>query len=161
MAKLHLNRLRRLAAHLETVDERNRKQTEKEAATKPAHSRAVFVYDQSKLQHDCGTPACALGEWAALHQKRGLWRGGFAPRLSVECGPISSAAKEFNITFEEAVELFSAEGMGQAKTATAAAKFLRGFIRKNAHKITHQKKRRGLTWSLWTPRGVSHDSRPS
>lgn len=136
MAKLHLNRLRRLAAHLETVDERNRKQTEKEAATKPAHSRAVFVYDQSKLQHDCGTPACALGEWAALHQKRWLWRGGCVSRRM--------AAKEFNITFEEAVELFSAEGMGQAKTATAAAKFLRGFIRESAYKITHQKKRRDL-----------------
>lgn len=145
MAKLHLNRLRRLAAHLETVDERNRKQTEKEAATKPVHRRAIFAYDQHMFRHDCGTPGCALGEWAALHPKRWRWyQQGFMPELVNGCGAITSAAKEFNITFDEAADLFDGEGMGQAKTATAAAKFLRGFIRENAYKITHQKKR----WDL-------------
>ena len=100
-------------------------------------------YNQGLFTHPCGTPACAFGHWAAAHPDR---------FTTTPCGPVSLregpdreplsftmlgfnslrlAALEFDLTYEQASELFSADGCGDATTHQQAAWYIRNFVARN------------------------------
>lgn len=87
-------------------------------------------YDQRKLQHSCGTPACAIGHYISAHSRRGwkvtdglvYFKGKYAYFSD------DSICREFEIAPGEGIELFDADGCGRAKTAKNAAKYIRWFV---------------------------------
>ena len=84
-------------------------------------------YNQARYTHECGTPACALGHWAAAHPER------FAAilRESPHISPLYLAELEFDLTHEQASELFDADGCGEATTHKQAAEYIRDFVARN------------------------------
>jgi hypothetical protein len=89
----------------------------------------------------CGTPACALGHYASrtdlqksfhllpnrialftVHQTNPK----FAVGLAYDSGEVQ---KHFGITANEAGQLFSAWGCGEARTPIAAAEYIERFVR--------------------------------
>lgn len=92
-------RLMLLSAHLETADDRHRDVGEQ-------------LYDQSRLTHDCGTPACASGHGAALFDfdNGDCWEGDFFDLNGLETGTI-----------------FGTIGCGRARNAKQAAAYIRDF----------------------------------
>src|SRR5690606_14559290 len=90
-------------------------------------------YNQGLYTHPCGTPACAFGHWAAAHPDRFetppcsfvILRG--SPHIS----PLHLAALEFDLTHEQASELFDADGCGEATTHQQAAWYIRNFVARN------------------------------
>lgn len=89
---------------------------------------------------DCGTPACALGHYAAANPNR--WETSYDARSAHKWNPVrrdlggdnsmSHAMEEFGISDDQARELFSANGCGNARTAKQAADYVRGFVERNA-----------------------------
>ena len=99
--------------------------------------------------HPCGTPACALGHYAARsdlqddfelkHRMNGIYLTEFGEKQIkyegvqrsrdgfIDC-PFQAAVRHFGITREEASNLFSSSGCGEATTPTEAADFINGFI---------------------------------
>lgn len=87
------------------------------------------VFDMTRYVHSCNAPACALGWWAS-HRKKG-WI------LSKTClwwqvwgrDPEEGAVAEFAITMDEAGELFTPYGCGNAgNDPKAAAAYIRDFV---------------------------------
>lgn len=90
-------------------------------------------FDMSRYHH-CGTPMCVFGHYVARHDLQQEFRlgsvcsvdyvagGGFAGICSG--GP----QKHFGITYDEANELFSAEGCGHAETPQQAIAYIEDFI---------------------------------
>lgn len=119
---MNKERLLALAALVEPIDEKN--------------------YDQAEYTFYCGTPACSLGHWAAAHPER--WRfismvqgGNFAPRLPVltdpkdpgaKCEPAYAAMEEFDLTYEQAMNLFGGYGCDSAEDGASAAAYIRRFV---------------------------------
>lgn len=99
--------LRELAEILETADEKHI------AAGEP-------TYDQSTLDHTCGTPACALGHWLHVH-----------PEHREYSTPAEHAL--FEIDNDGWAELFGGSGCGGAKTSKEAAAYIRGFIARKSN----------------------------
>jgi hypothetical protein len=102
-------------------------------------------YDQTTWVNPCGSPACALGHYAAQYPKRfvlnpnwvspitGLTRAVIHLRSSENSvlSPTSSiVTEEFQITESESEELFNGGGCGEAKTAKEAAAYIRKFVRR-------------------------------
>lgn len=114
-----MRRLLKLADILFTADAQHRKSKEP-------------TYDQTRLRHDCGTPACALGHWASNNRRRWEWEEGHYPVLRHESTGETwfDATKEFAITYEEADELFEMNGCGRATTGKEAARYIRGFVKR-------------------------------
>src|SRR5262245_31017735 len=112
--KLGNERLMQLALVLDTADE--------------VHvAKHEPTYDQTVIHHECGTPACALGHWACANPDRWIMksytcfmRGSYSPR--------TDAMNEFALNMSEYDELFSSYGCGRAKTAKAAADYIREFV---------------------------------
>src|ERR1700722_2683753 len=78
-------------------------------------NRRDFGSRQASYIHDDGAAACALGHWCAY---KGVdW-------LDLDVEDVSS---DFAITAQEAGELFSGSGCGNAQTAAQAAAYLREF----------------------------------
>lgn len=122
--KVGWKRLLRLAKLLEVADERHR------AKNEPA-------YKQHLLVHNCGSPGCAIGHYAAANKARGwaIKRDKTYREMRVVikrkgllgiCDP--RVQKEFAISAAEASELFSATGCDGAPTASAAAAYIRMFV---------------------------------
>ena len=88
------------------------------------------TYYQGHFAHDCGTPACALGHWAAANTRRWI--------TDVSCGVpgirngsigFEAAKQDFALNDAEVIELFEASGCGNAKTAKQAARYIRRFVK--------------------------------
>lgn len=98
-------------------------------------------YDQARITHPCGSPACAWGHWllsspartrriykeaegnGTLQRDHGLY--GKAGMLLVY---INQSPDEFYLTRDEQEELFDWDGCGGAKTGKQAAKYIRNFV---------------------------------
>lgn len=97
-------------------------------------SKKEPTYEQAASMHSCGTPACALGHWAVNNRRR--FRIDKDSQIitlrsdptTLFCGSIG--ATEFGITDEQGIELFSAQGCGEARTAKQAASYIRKFVRR-------------------------------
>lgn len=96
--------LLKLAAILDTADAEHRK-------------RGEPTYDQTIYEHECHTPACALGHWEKHKRRSG-------ESFSDE------SFSDFYIDDQEHYDLFSFEGCNNAKTAKQAAKYIRAFVRR-------------------------------
>lgn len=108
-------RLLHLAALLDTVSD---------------YDQWTFYYGAA---HDrCGSPACALGHWAAANAHRGwLNFNGCPARRDRGWLDLDAELKEFHLTQKEADSLFGASGCGRAgNDAHAAAAYIRGFVEK-------------------------------
>jgi hypothetical protein len=118
LTKLGARRLLKLATILDTADALHRK-------------RGEPTYNQEDYAHSCGSPACALGHYAA--NTRGFkldrqWYEYFREDklFTWDCG----ADEEFGLSYSEAMELFYYNGCGEAKTAKQAAKYIRSFVKR-------------------------------
>lgn len=109
-------RLLRLAKILDTADALHRKRKE------PA-------YSQENWTHPCGTPACALGHYAAHTPSRWFFEHGF-PKIKAGIGGSWAATEEFGLSDDNVAEIFSSRGCGGAKTAKQAAKYIRAFVKR-------------------------------
>lgn len=114
-------RLLKLADILDKVDATSRK------LKKPGYKQTRFV-------HPCGTPACAIGHWAAHNRRRG-WSvevnnavGSITKNGSYNT--ITAGREEFDLDIAEYWRLFAGHGCGQARTGKEAAKFIRRFVAK-------------------------------
>jgi len=85
---------------------------------------------------DCGTPACALGHYAA---RRDLQNTFYLRRVRGWLGLVSNRNEDigvddphvhrhFGINFDEAQELFGIKGCGDARTPTEAANYIEIFV---------------------------------
>lgn len=93
------------------------------------------TYDQQRYVHSCGTPACALGHWAAANPDR--WYVGVdsqgdpdiflraADQMSLD----DASCAEFCLTSREEARLFGLSGCSHARNAKDAAAFIREFVR--------------------------------
>lgn len=120
-------RLNELADLLDTVDE--------------IHIlRGEPTYDHSSYRHPCGTPACALGHWAAAHPER--WT--FDDRIPLlweefredDSGVYDDESIEFGISDKQSLELFGSFGCGNAQNGKEAAAYIREFIKRNRKEPT-------------------------
>jgi hypothetical protein len=87
------------------------------------------IYDQKQYVHPCGSPACALGHWAAANPKR--WeidRSILVKKDSPLSSVVRSAMDEFNLSYLTVDDLFGSYGCGKAKTGPEAAAFIRNFV---------------------------------
>lgn len=83
-------------------------------------------------KNDCGTPACALGHWAANNQDRWEAYDIDQIRLKGRYGPIGSAKQEFCLSDREVSELFGIDGCGNAQAdPRKAAAYIRNFVFRN------------------------------
>jgi hypothetical protein len=117
-------RLLELAAILDVADAQHRQRKEP-------------TYDQSVIVHDCGTPACAAGHWAASNPDRWEIRGGctyLKGRSSM--GAIPAMSNEFALSIDEYEELFGSAGCNGARTAKQAAKYIRRFVSQRQKSIS-------------------------
>jgi hypothetical protein len=114
LTKLGARRLLRLAKILDTADATHRKKGEP-------------PYDQEAYKHPCGAPACAWGHYLA-HSKTARTR--FEIEDGNYWGATLFAPAEFDISDEEACELFDSYGCGNARTAKQAAAYIRAFVKR-------------------------------
>lgn len=120
-------RLLKLAAILDKADALHKKRME------PS-------YRQLYYSHPCGTPACALGHWAANNPRRWEMRGRYpgselVPFLGKGHNAIygnESAEIEFSLDSIDAYDLFGMSGCDSAKTAKQAAAYIRKFVAKRS-----------------------------
>jgi hypothetical protein len=97
-------------------------------------------YCWSGKEFDCGTPACAIGHYAArqdlqklffiangqmmVHYPNGDWP------IMVDSDKSIVPLQHFGITYEEWDELFDVDGCGNAATAIEAAEYIEQFVAK-------------------------------
>lgn len=104
------------------------------------YNQRWFAHDfQGKEHRGCGSPACALGHWAAAHPRTwftdwlgevGIWRDAYITgdnRRSASAG--IDAEDEFGLDGGQVKDLFGVAGCGGAKTAREASKYIREFVR--------------------------------
>ncbi len=95
---------------------------------KPGFSMSMFV-------HGCGTPACALGHYAARRDLQSEFEI-VGDQLMFKNGthPLLDGSLHFGfdaLDLDHMSELFSASGCGGAKTRHEAADYIRDFIRRH------------------------------
>lgn len=95
-------------------------------------SLAPELFDMELYVHECGSPACALGHYAM--------RPDFQDDFTIQGGNIryqgafcfwnahDAAARHFDITKDEAKELFDDDGCGGARTIDEAADYIVAFV---------------------------------
>lgn len=90
-------------------------------------------FSMRREMNDCGTPACAWGHYCArddLQRTFTMDRDGYA--YTADAGGFTYqhalVREHFGITEDQAVELFSQDGCGDAKTAIAAAEYIERFV---------------------------------
>lgn len=116
---------------LELADILDRADADHDAKGEPRYKQYVYT-------HECNTPACALGHWAAAHPER--WT--LNPRSEYESEPklldspyttpFQDARHEFDLTRGDVDELFSWDGCGAALSASEAAAYIRAFVGRKA-----------------------------
>lgn len=122
--KVRYARLEKLATILDAADAEHKKKGEP-------------TYNQNATVHPCGTPACAIGHWAVNNKRRWHVNPDFVVYKPLATDDhfagldfIAAAEKEFGIGFNQAEELFNERGCGNARTAKAAARYIRKFIKR-------------------------------
>jgi hypothetical protein len=108
------------------------------------NKRGEPAYTQDTWTHPCGSPACALGWWAAANPRR--WEPATphsAPILKAtgESG-VRAGETEFALTEDEALDFFAWYGMGHGVnddpgnvvTGKKAAAYIRRFVAKRGVK---------------------------
>lgn len=109
-------RLLQLAEILDTADERHRQRGE------PTYHQTCYV-------HPCGTPSCAMGEWAAANPDRWILdvhKHRLLSRLSSDY--LLAQCDEFGLSEAERAQLFGLDGCNNARTAKDAAAYIRWFV---------------------------------
>lgn len=92
--------------------------------------------DETGVRHPCGTPACALGHYAARGDLQKTFkldpeygdvrlRGGEEDLVWYNDGPVRT---HFGLSGGEAYELFGGYGCGDAETAKQAARYIERFV---------------------------------
>lgn len=113
-------------------------------------SKRRSAFDMGAWANHCGTPACALGSYAAREDlqrtfrfvrdsdgffgvtAKGLRDGSISFPLSAREAEVFK--RHFDLTPEQADELFGAEGCGKAKTPKHAADYIEKFIQLNSER---------------------------
>lgn len=92
------------------------------------------------LDHECGTPACAFGHYAARQDLQGAFKIAFDGRWKAYNIETTDGQNEnvwwsdecvhehFGVTEIEARELFFTDGCGNAKSALDAAEFIERYV---------------------------------
>ncbi len=142
LTKLGARRLLKLADILDTADAEHRKLKE------PTYDQETFGHDEhpESTVEMCGTPACALGHYAASMRGRRGWGwhktyGMFWPGYTAlksgtwthdfgQKSPLNAASEEFGLNGSEVQDLFETWGCGGAKTAKQASKYIRAFVKR-------------------------------
>lgn len=122
LTNLGARRLLRLAKILDTADALHKKRGER-------------PYYQGAIIHPCGTPACAIGHYAAHTPSRFRVNKrdesvSYLPSTILDDHEARIAQAEFGISFDEGIEVFGWSGCGKARTAKQAAKYIRSFVRR-------------------------------
>jgi len=102
-------------------------------------SKRPDMFDMhSEVHGSCGTPACAMGHYAARIDLQSLYtiaRRYDGPFVMLVNGQPSGCFWEenptlgyFGITEEEGIELFYSNGCGEAKTPNQAADYIERFV---------------------------------
>ena len=116
-------RLLRLAAILDKADALHKK-------------RGEPTYDQDRIVHPCGTPACAWGHWAhdqRVNAKRKMEKW-YDDNLAAVREFALALARDEDGEVIEAEELFGGFGCDNAETAKQAAKYIRAFVKRRSRK---------------------------
>jgi hypothetical protein len=79
-------------------------------------------YNQLKITHECGSPACAMGHYIAAHPRK--WS-----KFIVEVRGINIGMKEFSLEHGELNAIFGVDGCNRAHTAKDAAIYIREFVK--------------------------------
>lgn len=96
-------------------------------------------FDMTTYGHGCGTPACALGNYAArrdLQKTLKLGSDGYGVRVfdndgTEVCFVDEEVLNHFGITRNESYDLFDFDGCGNARSSKAkAARFIERFVAK-------------------------------
>lgn len=107
-------RLLQLAEILDTADDLHRQ-------------RGEPTYDQFYFEHDCGTPSCAAGHWAAANPDR--WSLPTMKLIDSSTDDISKdLCEEFCLSPEEFDELLEFDGCNGAESSKEAADYIRAFV---------------------------------
>ena len=125
MNKTHIKRLRTLARVLEEAD-------------RVPLFRKLFTMTSwgwgNKNAHgliaDCGTPACALGHYAARTDVQRSFELDFEGEITYQGSKVNvvqAAVDHFGIDYSDHHDLFSGSGCGGATRPKAAAKFIERF----------------------------------
>jgi len=104
----------------------------------PTAQRALSkIADEGKEKNFCGTPACALGHFAARTDLQRILKiqrdkeGGAALAMfgsNNRDWDMEAVNEYFGISHEEHEELFGGEGCGDAQTAKQAANYIENFV---------------------------------
>lgn len=95
-------------------------------------------FTMNRFGHSCGTPACALGNYAVrrdLQSAFSLSKDGSLRRRRgrIDLGIDDDAVLEhFGITFQQSKELFAQTGCGNAESAGEAATYIERFVAKHS-----------------------------
>lgn len=96
-------------------------------------ARNPEAFTMRTIAHPCGTPACALGHYAArpdLQDAFILTSEGTLVSTDGE-SPFEMELKHFEISAEQEYELFGAWGCADATTPIAAADYIERFVAEN------------------------------
>jgi hypothetical protein len=93
-------------------------------------------FTMTHMVHDCGTPACAMGHYAARGDLQDVFVIDRGMRQKFAYVTLSngghnvwpSMMKHFDISRVECDELFEVDGCDRAETAIAAAEFIERFV---------------------------------
>lgn len=94
-------------------------------------------YNQDLIDHPCGTPSCAWGHWAQdqrINAKRKMEKWYDDNRAAEDEFAMSPPDAEWDEDSAEVEEIFGGKGCGEAKTAKAAAKYIRAFVKRRSGK---------------------------
>lgn len=103
-------------------------------------SPAPDQFTMGQYAHRCGTPACALGHYAARHDLQGQFvlhqghDGIFCVGADDDDVPYHDrrVLHHFGIDGEDAERLFGPTGCGSAKTPIKAAEYIERFVEQNS-----------------------------
>ena len=103
----------------------------RESPLPQAFTMVSFVWGSGN-QHPCGTPACALGHYAARADLQGAFivnrTFGYMCPTNSELSTCANSMEHFDLTEREHFELFGTDGCGQARTTEQAARYIEAFV---------------------------------
>ena len=104
-------------------------------------------FDMTAFAHPCGTPACALGNYAARRDLQrtftllrscdsgtywlGVKDAGEPGGLRIAGFDDDAVEEHFGVNFKEARELFNAGGCNKARTGNEAAEYIERFVERH------------------------------
>lgn len=111
----------------------------RESKNPKAFNMNSLIWDYLDALHPCGTPACALGHYAARTDLQHFLKirgftvrylsGGNLDAYYLNSGGDRKLQNHFGLSGDEVIELFDSDGCGDAKTPKAAAKYIEDFVK--------------------------------